>query len=277
MKKRRLTDLYVVGKEFSIDDGSGDPITVYLRKLNPVEQEDAMRRSNALRAAVFAQAKDAASLVHATLQLFLDDLKTKDDFVELLVTEKVAERSQAVEAEVGDEEKWSKDDYLQGLKDAWATEMMRRYMENNEDGEAKAVFDAIQEYTEEVAKAMDHVDEEVRADYNGRSEEELRDMAYENQLRYEANLAWVKEYRRCEIWMSVRESKESKDRYFETREEVDELDQRVFVELMSEYRSMTVEPIEGKSLPVIPASSTQSESPEPQATEPTSGLQAVSV
>ena len=50
MKRRRLGDLYVRGRELAPDDGSGEPVKIWVAKLNEVDREAALRRANATKA-----------------------------------------------------------------------------------------------------------------------------------------------------------------------------------------------------------------------------------
>ena len=56
MKRRRLADLYVRGKEVELNDGSGEPVVVWLHKLNGVDRESCLRRANAAKARFMIEA-----------------------------------------------------------------------------------------------------------------------------------------------------------------------------------------------------------------------------
>ena len=252
-KTRRLSDLYAVGKEITLDDGQG-AITVYLRKINQLEHEEALRRANAFRARVTIDAKDPDSLVASSIQLRMDQLASRDDLVNYLTAEEVARNIGVIEAEVSANKEWADEDYLQGLRDSWLGGLALRFQENNEDPEAKRVFTELEKFQEALKEAVDAFDENARSELNNLTEEALREKAYESFLSYEQNIAWVKEFRHCEIWFAVRESATNQERYFNSREEVDTLDARIYLELVSAYQQLSMEPTEGKSSPETPAS-----------------------
>lgn len=258
-KKRRLGDLYVVGKSVTFDDGFGDPVEVYIRKLTPLDQEAALKAANAKRAVTIARLKDKESAEHTTLYGELDDL-SKGDIVEILTESRLAAKREQIEAEVEADEKWAEEGYLDGLIEAWETDDLKAVffagdpsIENEEaDAEdvkkfdeaarVKAEMDAISEAYD---KAMEEEREDIKDTLTQLPLEDLRDELMKLQLDAAANSDWFAEYRRQELFYAVREP-DTKKRYFESRSEVDGLSLEVIGRLVSEYQSLEVSGTEGK-------------------------------
>jgi len=275
-KTRRLTDLFVVGRELTIDDGDGG-ITVYVKKLNPVEMETALRFANSVRAITSSMKEDETSPQLLNMQYEVDDFD-KDGLVEYLVEMTLARRRAAIEAEVAAEEhlpedgrRWSKDDYLQGLQDAWVGGLWEVRANHPDDEEANRVFSALQEFADEVEKKTEKIREEVTATYEPRAVEALKSEVLDAKIQYEADMAWMREYRKCEVWLATRISKDDRTRYFEDREEVDELENPVFLKILEEVEDLSVDATEGKDSRQTEASSSPSEPQDPQETDKPSG------
>lgn len=268
-KTRRLTDLFVRGKEVTIGDGEG-AITVWVQKLNPVDQEMALRRANAARARILAKKKDEDSFEYQSTRMDIVG-KDADELIEFLVADVIQSKSQSFEAELAAEDEWSKDHYLQGLRDSWNDGLKDAYHMDNDDEEAARVFAELRRFSDEVTKLLQGEAEKLRGDYKDTSDEELENLVFDKMFAATADMAWVHEYRRCEIWLGVRELENHKKRYFESRDEVDHLEQEVLVPLVAAYHEVNVDVTEGKGLVGTPPSSPSSEQSEKVETAPSSG------
>lgn len=269
-KARRLTDLYVVGKEVTLNDGAGDPIKVWVQKLNPVDHEAAVRRSGALRSRVLSlHAGDENPMVEEIRSDAYD--LGEDGLVEYLITEDLGKKRMAVEGEFAAEEEWSKNDYLQGLRDAWVDTLAQRYAENSGDEEANSCLDELKRFAAAVNASVDSHAEAMRRDYSDKSLEQLIEQAVERMLQVRADMAWLSEYRKCEIWLSVRDHANHNEKYFTSREEVDQLTQEVVLILATAYREITLDGTEGKDSEETPSSSQSSEQPAEGETAASSG------
>lgn len=248
-KSRRLSDLYVRGKELTFDDGDGEAIDVYVKKFNPVDHEKALRASNAARSRVLALRSNRDSDEFWAMWAEVEDY-TRDDLVNYLVMEEVSKLEPAVEAELASEEEWSKEDYLQGLRDAWTDGLADQYATDEEDAEAKACFDVLKRFADKVATVMEGETERVRADMEAKPDDVLRETVFERIIAMQASLSWLTEYRRQEVYRGTCEP-DRKTRYFVSREEVDELPIEIYSALTAAYREISVDPTEGKDLEEI--------------------------
>lgn len=257
-KTRTLKDLYVVGEEFTLDDGAGG-VTVWLQKLNPVDHETALRKANAKRARIMSMSKlpsDSDERAEYMNQLF-DMAADRDATINFLVQERIAERFAIIEAEVAAEDEWSKDDYLQGLKDSWDNEMYERFVkasspEDQEDAayiEAATVKSELERFNEQVTKIVTGEMDAMRKDYADVSYEKLIEDGINRIIASNANMGWLMEFRKCEIWLGVRHPKKVDGvypRYFSHRSDVDDLSSEVLGELMAAYTNLNVDSTEGK-------------------------------
>lgn len=244
MKKRHLRDLYVRGTIHTVDDGEGG-VTVYLKKLNLTENEEAIRRANAARSIIIAAQDDPESdLYKAALGEAHDSTRT--DLIEYMISGPLADKRESVAAEVAARPEWSDNDYLQGLNDAWTGGLKDKYQENPEDEEVKPVFEALKRYGDEVDQLIEGEAIVLRRDMEMISDQELREKAVKSLLKDRADLTWVDAYRKAELLMAVRDPDNTQERYFEELSDLDDLETPVILDLLRAYREMTVEPQEGK-------------------------------
>lgn len=276
-RTRRLADLYVTGREFIFDDddGENEPVTVYIRKLTPVDNEQVMRRANAARAAMLVARRDRDSQEYKNLYSQVWDVGDTDSLVDQLISPELIKKRIAREAEIAFTDEWNKDSYLQGLKDAWNDGLSDKYQENPDDLEAKRVFDELQRFEDAVTQAMKGEDEAIRRSFESKTEEELREKVLDQILELQSDVTWMSEYRKSELWLAVRDPKNRRERYFVSRDEVDELSYEMLKRLTEAYQSMSVDLTEGKDSRPTDSSSEQPEPPSPQETEDSSGPQIV--
>lgn len=257
-KKRRLQDLFVTGKEVSINDGSGDPVVVWIQKLTPVDHETAMRRANARRALFLSIRRMPETEEYQACAM--DVYEADDDaLIAEIVEGELAQKRLAIAAELAADEEWSKDDYLQGLEDAWTENLNERYNEEPEDPEAKRVFIELKRFADTVDERLADEREALMNDRSGYDRDELEQIVIKERIETLADLEWMKEYRKCELWLSIRESEDHSKRYFRQRADVDDLAQQVLSPLVVAYQELQVDVVEGKDSGEIPDSSPSSE------------------
>lgn len=269
MKKRRLSDLYQHGRDITIDDGDGG-VTVWVQKLSPVDHESALRKANAARARVLSlrNHKDTPEYEAVLVEV---QAATTEDIITELVDYGVAQKRLAVEAELAAEEEWDKDDYLQGLKDAWEGGLKDTYATNKEDPEASRVFVELKRFLDTADERIDAERARLERDFADLDREELEERLVDRHLDSEADMEWIKEYRKCEVWLSVRDAEDHSRRYFRERKEIDDLAQEVLTPLVQAYQELSVDVLEGKDSRETPASSPTSEQQNPVETEVSSG------
>lgn len=276
MKKRRLEDLYIVGRETTVDDGNG-AVTVWLQKLNPMEHEKAVRRANAARVKVLAARRAPDSDDWQEMLADADEVGDRDALIQFVSAEELSKRRESAEAELSFADEWKKDDYLDGLRDLWTDEenpMADQYAMDPNDEEARRVFLELKRFSDQVEeKVAPHV-ERLKRDFESVSDDDLRAKVADRMLEMKAGMEWLREFRACEVWFSTREPDDHKRLYFPDRSTVDQLADEVFTQLSEEYQKLVVAVDEGKASQQAPASSPSSAPPKKEEEAP-SGLVAV--
>lgn len=269
-KKRRLADLYVTGQEVTLNDGEGEAIAVYVRKLNPVDQEGALRRANAQRSRAMSVKHDPESDGYAIARGSVDEL-SRDDLLEYLVEDERQSRLPVLTAELAAEDEWAKDDYLSGLRDAWDDGGVHEQHLTEPDDETERIQAELERFDTALKNITESHLDSFRSDVEEKTDEQLRDTVFDKILVVQASIAWLTEYRKCEVWKAVREV-DKRTPYFLSREEVDELPREVLNTLMTVYAEISVEPTEGKDSQDKAASSPSSESADTEEAPENSGL-----
>lgn len=270
--KRRLTDLWVVGRELTLDDGEGEPITVWLQKINAIESSEATRRCDAARARMLASRNsddDEWQSMVTTVREYAGGDKAR--IVGFLVLDKRNELERVAEAKLANEEEWSKDNYIQGLMDAWRDDLERRWLADNDDTEAANCKAELDRFAKEVA---DDVDSEVSLLTDAWGEEpsgQLEERMAQKLIEVDAGQAWMVELWACQIYFGTREVDNHKQRYFMSRDEVDTLAPRTYEALRQAYADLEVDVAEGKGLPAPTPSSPSSGEQNGVVTELSSG------
>jgi hypothetical protein len=280
---RRLADLFQVGKMIEFSDGELDEegnllesVQVYLRKLSPLDTEKAARAANSARAKLLAQRDDREAEAFLTRQVDAAAM-SREDRIRIVLSEELMRVRQLRESELEhDEETWGKDAYLQSLRDAWDDGMKERHAMDPEDPEAKATFDELKRFNDEIEKIMADEEATMMASYEAIADAELNRQVANRMLETEADTAWLNAFRKAQILHAVRDPENKKTPYFETMEEIDELPLEVLRRLLTEYQSLTVDATVGKDSRPAEPSSDSSEPSDPEESSERSGLKAVS-
>ena len=248
--KRRLTDLYTFGKEVTINDDSGeDPVTVYLAKITELEQRQAIEKSSAARAKFLKIERDKND---PQRYFYVDQLETITDITseqalaEIAAAGDLMEVHQSIEARLEEEEEWTKNGYLQSLRDAWIDGAEEDYLKDQEDEDAKRIYTELNRFAEQVEDEFESAKVDVLSDYMNRGIQELLDICVDKLIEIEGSTSWVEEFNRWRLFFAVRDPDNHKERYFESREELDYLSGEVVKTLVDHYESMSVAGTEGK-------------------------------
>lgn len=280
MKKRRLSDLYVRGREMSVNDGEGEPIKVWVNKLNEIDRESVLRRANAAKARFMIDSDNEESEQFSAMYAESRDINSRHELILFIVSDDVNAARRRVESQIaGDEETWSKEGYLQGLVDAWIGDetnpgLAATIQEDPKDPEALRVSDELDRFEQEVRRRVDAETHTLVKDWEDVDIDILRRKATHLLLDLKSSEEFVREFQRQQIFYSIREPNDHRKRYFTTITEVDDLDEDLRKYLVEQYESLVVPPDEGKDSPPLADSSNSSEAPE-EAPE-TSGLVAAS-
>lgn len=280
---RRLEDLFVLGRELAVTDEHGNPaVTVWLQKLNPLDTEKATRKANAAKARMLMARNNPDDDQWLEEYGQVDSFGARGTLIDYLIAEEVDKYRQSRESELalGDDSRWSKDDYLQGLRDAWEGNpsegdhgLKRVHAEDPDDPEANRVFAELKAYADEVDKLVDGEIGRLRKDFESWDDERVRRQVVDKFIEIKASLAWVREFRACQVWLGTRDPNNHDQLYFDSREAVGRLSAPVFAQLTRAYQEMEVQPDEGKGLRAEATSSPSSEPSSSAETEAPSGLE----
>lgn len=280
---RRLSDLFVRGREVTLNDGLGEPVTVWLQKLNPVDRESAFRRAQAAKARFMVDSDNEDGEAFQAMYTEARDVSDQEQLISVLIAEDLGKRRAALEAErAGDEESWGKDNYLQSLVDAWVGDDQNPGLaavaaEDPDDPEAKRVLDEIERFEAEISEGMKDVLAQLKAPYEETPLDDLRRAVTHKLLEMRGNDVFGQEFERQELFFAVRQADDRHKRYFGTITEINDLDEKVIETLLVHFRNLQVELTEGKDLPAEPDSSTSSEPPSEAEVSPLSGHEVVTV
>lgn len=257
---RRLTDLYLTGTSLILNDESdNDPIEVWISKVQPPEQKEAGRKAAASRAAVLAikNLPDDHPDKVPYFDLFEEGaaLGEKERVVEFLLTDELAQVSLSVEAETAAKDKWAKDDLYESLSEAWNSGLNDKWITDPDDKEASRVYELLKEFTEEVENEIEARREGLKKDLMDEDSDVLLKRAVDQLIDTEANIQWLEEFRQWQVYYAVRLPANHTMLYFESKEEVERLDHRIFDRINETYESLVLSSIEGKELGETPSSS----------------------
>lgn len=251
----KLADLYSIGEVITIGDDENS-VEVFLRKLNTVDAQSAVKRAAAKRARVLITTKHKDEDDFLMFVSQAQDLGREGclDAVVAIDAQKLAEK---LEAEYADEKEWSEEEYLTGLRDAWE-EVKEDYHEAEEGTpekeEADRVFGELKRFQTKVESALESELVDLKSAYDDTSDIDLAEMAAEKLIYASADQEWLSEYQRCQIWLGVRDPQQHNKKYFDSRAEVDELAPEVVQQLILHYSRITMESAEGKESEEAPTS-----------------------
>lgn len=283
MKRRRLSDLYVQGKEVSLNDGGGDPVVVWLQKLNGVDRESCLRRANAGKARFMLEADKEDSEIFQAMYAQVRDMQDRNGLIGVVIAEELGHYRQRIEAErSADEKTWGKDNYLQGLIDAWIGDdnnpgLAATQTESPDDLEVKRVLSEIERFEDEVSLEVRALATTVKKDWEDVPDDKLWRKATHRLLEMRGNEVFNAEFERQQLFFCVREPDNHAKRYFGTLADLDDLHETIVASLVRQYGRMVVDATEGKdSRASQPSLNSSGPSPAEEASSD-SGLEVVNV
>jgi hypothetical protein len=277
LTRRRLSDLWVTGKEIVFDDGGGDPVTVWMQKLNSIQAQEVGRRADAARARLLVMRNNPDSeewqAIHGSVIAFSGG--DKEPLVEFIANDERPKLFRRNEAMIAAEDRWSKENYLQGLRDSWRDGFEERYIKaqtGDADPEAEGVFAELKVFADALTEAVDADLEDERDRLRHLGYDELCDKMAEKVLILDGNQVWLEEMQRWQVYLATRDPDCKQDRYFVSRAEIDLLSTAAYHRLRNEYENLEVDVAEGKDSPAPTPSSLSFEEQNEAATAVPSGL-----
>jgi hypothetical protein len=249
-----ITDLFVRGAELEVTDPETGRISRnWLQKLNPVEQQRAVRKANAARARFLAARFEEDSEEYLSVVNHVESL-SRDEQIEVLLNIERIKLFDLKSSQLSFEDPW-KDGYLDGLRDLWNGGLETTFSENPEDEEAKRVQGQLMKFRDEVLVLVEEDLDVYRGAYSEKSAAVLRHDVVEFLFKGISDGVWEDEYNRCYVWLGTRNITDHAKSTFATREAVDMLQAESIAVLEAGFRKLVVSPQEGKDSPVDPASS----------------------
>ena len=255
--KRSLKDLYQIGKVYEIRgpvQGEDDviemvDIPVWVSKISQLEERECANRASRARGAL--QAILHLPLDHSDWDEYkyrvLDyDMAGRDDQIIFLINTEMEQYKLSAREKLADTDEWAKDDYLISLEEAWESSLRDVYIQDSDDPEAKRVFDALKKFMDEIEKEVEAEQINLIEGYSDETDEEILEKTLRGFIDAESNAAFVNEFRKWQIFYSIRQVDDHSERYFESREELDYLDDTILADLKEAFMSMSVDALEGK-------------------------------
>lgn len=255
----KLQDLYTRGSSETITDDEGNVSKFWMKKLNPVESKTVINKANAARARhLVAQRDESSDAYLATLSEVLD--MSREELLEAAVSKEVGEKAPALEEELKAEKRWSDDDYLQSIQDEWEDHSKLVWVSSRPNDEgvvsdhdyspeevetAERIYGELLELIEAYDQALDKFRKSAIRNVERLTLEELEKKAVEAIFDRVANSAWVETFYRWQIFYSTSDHK-TKDRYFDTYEEVVSLPLETYTALLTKFRQLEVSNTEAK-------------------------------
>ena len=274
MKRRRLNDLYVRGRELEITDGEGPAVKIWLNKLNEIERESVIRRASAAKARLMIDADDEQSdLFNSVYADTRSGITARSELILFLIADDAAAARRRIEAEISaNEETWGKDEYLQGLVDSWIGDennegLSATIVEEPDDPDANRVRAELDRFEEEVRTRVEVEIQALQKDWEDVALDVLWRKSAHKILEHRAEEEFVREYQRQQLFYAVREPDSHRKRYFATVQEIDDIDEDLRKHLTEQYETLIVPPLEGKDSPPQADSSELSAPPEPETSE----------
>lgn len=248
-KRRRLSDLYVVGRKEVLSDGENE-VEVWVQKISPLDQRKAMDMAHAARSKVMAAKNapddDEKRQAVATEAEWDGFTAERDQMIEFLTMSDLAKSRASRQAEVAAEDEWAKNDYYNGLREAWDSEMNERFKLDPDDKEAKPIRDELLRYMAAVDKLVEKDRKSLARGYTTFSDEQLKRKVIDGLIEAEGDQVWVGEFRKAQLYFAVRDPENHTELYLESPEEIELLDNRIAGQLFAALDELMVDPVEGK-------------------------------
>lgn len=285
-REARLSDLFRRGTKHTFTDPDGGmSVTVYVRKLRDHEMDKVYAAASAARARELARYRDPDGdyMADVTQQVY----ELGDDpgpLAAFLAGHQVSGRVEAIEAEIAgaEDSEWAKDDYLNGLREAWfgsdETRPLREVyaiVESVEDwrneaddedlteelvDEARRVYAEFNRFNTQVQERAAAELEAAKAYFEADPIERLRDLVAKQFIDDAGRIAWTRGYRLARILHSVRRDDDHSKKYFHHIDEVEDLDPSIRAELVAVYDLISTAGTVGKDSPLPPSSLERSDS-----------------
>lgn len=246
LTRKSLEDLYEVGKEYDISPHGDGSAIVYIRKLGPIHQNEAIRKANADRAVVKAIVKDKSDPRYMAFLAEASEIE-RDSKIEQLAQTDVAEERMKIEQELSFSDDWGGEEELQGLVDSWENGLLEEWLkgEGERSEESEKVFARIQEFNDSVANKMEARLKQAKTKYEVLDDDQLDLKIVEASIEYEASMTWMRTFRMNQILYGV--FNQERETLFESQDDVATLAPELFAKLVEAILDLNTPSLEVKS------------------------------
>lgn len=251
VKRRRLSELYVLGEEVEI--GGDEGAVLWIQKLSSTEDDEAARAARPYKTAISVIKRlpeDAPEKSFYYDQLDLPELDSIEKRLEYLVQPALDEFELTAEAQLADEEEWKKEDYLIGLNEAWSPGsedgLYQRFVTDPEDEEARRVYQELQRFTEEFQARVDARKQDLIYELEDLEDEEINKRVVNRLIEDESNNKMYQEFRFQQLYRGTRDPEDHSKKYFESIDEIRSLPKEAYIELLAHWIGLNMDSIAGK-------------------------------
>lgn len=278
VKRRRLGELFHIGRTVVIEDGEGDGVELYLRRPNPFEHEEALREGNAARARVTLRMRDPKCDEHDILEADLEAIGNVEKRRQFLVEEKRQDLYARAYGTLLDEKLWSEEKMIEEVQENLATWTARvpELTEEDEDwDDYQRALAILAEFDQALGEKVDEFSAEELIKMREDSDEDVTEACRRVLIDRAAGLHFFRDYRIACLYYGTRDPEDRSKRYFTSKLEIRELPYEIQTKLLSEYDSLDMTKDEAKNSPSAELSSPESAQQELQEIPESSGLEAV--
>jgi len=245
--RARLLNLYITGREVVFEDEQGE-FSVWLQKINSWQEREAINQSKVVRAPIVALKRDKLNPDRLNYYELLSDwgIDNKDAQIAFLISPKVQQARESAEARIAFEDEWSKDDYLTTLQQSWVNGLAEKYALDPEDKDCLRVRGELERYTELVEAAVDYEAKEYTLDLQEKDEAVIESQVLDLLIDAEADSLQIAEFRKWQIFYATRDVDDHEQLFFDSKQDVDALDPKVYDKLLENYIDLSIDGIEGK-------------------------------
>ncbi len=241
LNRLQLEDMYAQGMDFEIPhptDSESASVTVYIRKMNPNQQQRAVRKANAAQIKMKQLAEgDSDELL--IFQNEIDEMGGRDAWIEHLSTIHAAGERAKIEQEVSAEEEWAEEGYLQSMVDLWDDEMQLDYLKGDDaSDETKRIWEQMQKFSSSVESKVEVIQKLKAEDYEQQSDDEIRALLLKDTLNRNSGMEWLRVYRDYQILFGV-EDPDSHTKLYENINEVENLPLELYKVFVQGIASMS--------------------------------------
>jgi hypothetical protein len=247
--RRSLFDLFVLGEEVSFDDGSGEPVVIWVQKLTQGETQECVEMARPAKQKIVSIKRlddDNPLKLRYLDELESNGYETEQDFIEYVLRDKINESLISARERIAAEEEWSKDEYLVGLQKAWNDELYLRWLQNPEDEEAIRVFEELKRYTDQVTEEAKADKNELIYEIQDLSLDALKRKAMNSLIEEHSDNALINEFRKFQLYYAVRNNDDRSQKYFDSADQIKFLPDTVLNKIQNVFNDLSVDGFEGK-------------------------------